>query len=294
MKSLFILFVLLSIAVRANAADSTVAIPKQKLSQLEVGIHLIHEITRGDTESTAKYFEDSVKVNLTQKAFESIRGQITWLSKLIGDTLEQFTTGIQTARDGETAFFREYRLANESNKRAPLIVVHIWFKDSTATLAAGAFVKSFLEDSEKRLEGEQTWKIDGKDVDINSVVLIDFKEGGMLAVKVYDDGDTSALDSNHVKAKGVPIAKEALARGLVAKAKAELHDKKLLDNVGVAFIRKSAHIGYTHYKYGIPVKSFQAQWDSLNPPTPPPALQAVPKSDPIPKSTPKKKAAKTK
>ena len=292
MKSLFAIVILLSIITRINSSDATAAIPKDtiRLTQEEIGIRLIHEIIHGDTESTSKYFEDSVKANLTQKTLESIRGQITWLSKLIGDTLEQLTTGVQTAQNGEKAFFREYRLANESNKRSPLIVVHVWFQDSTAARAAGAFVKTYLEDSEKRLDGEQTWKIGGKNVDVNSLALIDFKEGGMLAVKVYDDDDTAALDSNRVNAKGIPIVKEAIARGFLTKAKTELHDKKLLESVGVAFIRKSLHIGYTQYKFGISSKYFQAEWDSVNGPTPPPA----PKTMTTPKTPTKKKGGKAK
>ena len=294
MKSLPAFIFLLSVAAFANAsttvAPTTVPQKQEKISQEEVGVRLIHELTRGDTESVSKYFEDSVKVYLTQEVFNSINGQITWLSRLIGDTVEQFMTGTQIAKNGETAFFREYRLANESNKRAPLIVIHLWFKDSTFNLAAGGFVKTFLENSEKRLDGDQTWKIDGKNVDIHSVVLIDFNEGGMLAVKVYDDEDTTDLDSNRVNVKGVPIAKEAIARGLVAKAKEELKEKKLVESIGVAFIRKDPHFGYTHYKYGISSSHFKAEWDSVSPPT----LEPVVKSQPVPKAPSKKKAAKAK
>ena len=139
MKFKLLFIILLSIFLRTNVN----AVP---LSQEETGKKLIQEIIHVDSASISAYFEDSVKTRLTKETLTAIQSQITWLSKLIGDTVEQLMTGtrIDTAHH-DTTFFREYRLAMESNKRSPLIVIHLWFANSTTDKAAGAFVKSFLD-----------------------------------------------------------------------------------------------------------------------------------------------------
>ena len=256
MKSLFALLVLLCVTARANTAAAAPAIPAQKISQEEAGKRLIHEILYGDSVSIAPYFEDSVATSLTKQTLGAIQGQINWLSRMIGDSLEQLTSGTHTdTAHHETSFFREYRLANESNKRSPMLVVHLWFKDSVTNQAAGAFVKNFLENSEKKLDGEHTWEVEGKNVDINSIVLITFEPGSMLAIKVYDD-DTTALDSLVSRRKAVPIIRKAIAEGWMEKAKAELHGGTLLPDAGVAFIRMDPRYGYTQYKYGVLARYF--------------------------------------
>jgi len=249
MKFKLLLILLLSFFLRTNA--SAAAIPQE-----EAGRRLIHEILHGDSASISMHFEDSVKTSLTKETLTAIQGQISWLSKMIGDTVEQLMSGIHNDTiHHETTFFREYRLANESNKRYPLIVIHIWFADSTTDKAAGAFVKSFLENSEKRIDGDQTWNVDGKNIDVNSIVLVEFKEGSMMAIKVYDD-DTAQLDTARARVRGVPIIRKAIAEGVLTKAKAELQGKTLIENIGVAFIRKDPHYGYTQYKYGIASKDY--------------------------------------
>ncbi len=123
-------------------------------------------------------------------------------------------------------------------------------------------MKTFLEDSEKRLAGDTTWKVGGKNVDINSVILLPLKEGSILAVKVYDDSDTTTLTPEIAREKGIPILREAVAQGFMKKAKDQLQGKTLLNGAGIAFIRKDPHRGYMQFKYGLAPEDYEVKTDS--------------------------------
>jgi hypothetical protein len=264
MKLILSFVFFLSVAAHAVPSGPVLG-PLVPMSQEERGKNLAWALMSGDSGIIASYFDDSVKANLTKDKIKKIQSQITWLSKLIGDSLDQFMTGMHRDSLGrDRMFFREYRLGTEINKRAPLIVIHVLYKDSTTTLSAGVFVKTFLEDSEKRLASDLTWTINGKKVDVHSVTLIHLQPGDILAVKVFDD-DTTTLDSATIKRKGIPIAREAVAQGFLVKAKAAVQGKTLLPAIGVAFLRKDPHLGYSQFKYGIAQEEYlnAAQLDSL-------------------------------
>jgi hypothetical protein len=249
----------------ANGLAQGVREPK---NQFEVGARIIYEILYGDTASTLKYFEDSVAPNLTKETFEAIRSQFSWLPRMIGDNLEQLMAGpVLDSTDKPIAYFREYRMANESNRRAPLLVIHVWFADSTTMKAAGAFVKSFL-DSDKRIGNEEVWKTqNGDSIEIFSVTMVEFKEAMLMALNVYDD-DTVAINRERALKKAIPIVKEAIARGMPKKAAAELKEgQKLMDEIGVNFIRRDPRLGFTHYKFAIAPKQYMdstefTQWEA--------------------------------
>jgi len=262
MKSILGFILLLSFAAHSQPGGRVLG-PMVPTPQMERGKNLIWALMSGDSDIVASYFEDSVKVNLTKDKIQKIQSQMTWLSKLIGDSLDQLMTGYHRDSTGhKTLFFREYRLANESNKRAPLIVIHVLYKDSTTTLSSGVFVKTFLEDSEKRLASDLTWKVNGKTIDVNTVTVIHLKAGDILAIKVYDD-DTTALDSATIRRKGVPIIREAIAQGFLEKTKAQLAGKPLLNGIGVAFIRRDPRFGYTQFKYGLAPKDYETKEELL-------------------------------
>lgn len=254
---------LLGFSVIAHASPSGPVLgPQAPMSQEMRGENLAWALMSGDSTIVASYFDDSVKANLSKKTIVKIQSQITWLSKLIGDSLEQFMTGMHLDSTGhERMFFREYRLANEINKRAPLIVIHVLYKDSTTTLSSGVFVKTFLEDSEKRLASDLTWNVNGKKVEVYAVTLIEFQKGDMLAIKVYDD-DTSKVDKTKLTQKSVPIVREAIAQGFLGKAKSQLNGKPLLDGIGVAFIRKDPHFGFVQVKFGVGPEDYGLKKDS--------------------------------
>ncbi len=107
MKSLLGFILLLSIAAHAappkkDPAQASVPAAKPSgpvqgppipLTQEKRGEYLIWTLLNGkDSAMMASYFDDSVKSSLTKDAVQHFRSQITWLSKLTGDNLEQLMT----------------------------------------------------------------------------------------------------------------------------------------------------------------------------------------------------------
>src|SRR5690606_9923129 len=153
-----------------------------------------------------------------------------WLYGMIGgDFVELFTGGT------DSMFFREYRLANETNDRSPLVVVHVVFRDSTSPTLVAAQVKNFLGGNEKRLAGAQTWKIGKQNFDIHSIVVVPVDSGSVMAIQFYDES-RDTLSQELVNRIGIPIIREALARGYRDSAVVALENPPLLDRIGVAFI----------------------------------------------------------
>jgi hypothetical protein len=232
------------------------------MSQEEAGENLILGILHGDSASAAPYLEEESRPRLNLETLKIIQSQINWLSRFIGDALEQFMTGTRIDSTGKVkAFFREYRLASESNKRSPLILIHVWFKDSTTNEASGIFVKTFLDASEKRIANEQTWEINGKPIDVNAIVMVNAKTGSLLAIEVFDD-DTTKMDTALALRKGVPIIRKAIAEGFLEKVKQAAPGGILMEDIGVAFLRKEPHFGFAKVKYGFKAKDYESKPDT--------------------------------
>jgi hypothetical protein len=215
----------------------------------QVGIRAIQAILREQPmDSLFRFFDDSVRANLTPENID----QISWLPRFIGDTLELFMTGTQIMDStGRTAFFREYRFANESNRRAPLMIVHLFFADSTSPLIAGAYNKVFDNDTKNRIADAQVWKTPQGEIDVHSVSYVEFQEGVLPVMRVYDDFDTTSFDSAYAVAKAAPIIREAIARGFVKTIQAAKPGTKVVDRFGVAFIRQDPRRGYTQYSFAL-------------------------------------------
>ena len=166
----------------------------------------------------------------------------------------------------EKAFFREYRLATESNKRAPLLVVHVWFKDSVVNQASGTFVKTFLESGEKRIAESRTWDVEGKHVDINSLILVQVGDSStMMAIEAFDTGSVR-MDTTYGRTHGAPIIRKAIAEGFLDSAKAHGDGKTLVDDIGVAFMRNDPKFGMIKLKFGIQPRDYMTpeefkKWD---------------------------------
>jgi len=253
--------------------------PPDPLTQDYVSMKFIYALLAGQTDTLKTLFAPDVRPYVTEELTERLRSQFNWLYGMIGGDFEQFLTG---GRD--SAFFREYRLANESSDRSPLIVIQVVFPDSVKTELIGAQVKNFLGGNEKRLGEAQTWKIDGQDFDIHSVILAHLDTVSVLAIQFFDESkDTLSMES--VKRIGVPLIKEAIARGFVDSARTKLGASKLADRVGVVFIRHDKRDGFGHYRIGYAPEDFGGFPDAKAPGK----KSKAPKAAPAKKKTPAKK-----
>src|ERR1700733_7884454 len=110
MKFAILLVFALAGLLNANPGDPVQG-PPVPISQKERGENLAWALMSGDSAIFASYFDDSVKANLNMAVIKKIQSQITWLSKLIGDSLDQLMTGMHVDSTGrDRMFFREYRL----------------------------------------------------------------------------------------------------------------------------------------------------------------------------------------
>lgn len=224
--------------------------PPNPLTQDYVSMKFIYSLLAGQTDTLKTLFAPDVREYVTEELTERLRSQFNWLYGMIGGDFQEFMTG-----GGDSAFFREFRLANESNDRSPLIVIQVVFPDTVKTELIGAQVKNFLAGNEKRLGEAQTWKIGEQNFDIHSVILARLDTISVLAIQFFDESeDTLSMES--VKRIGVPIIKEAIARGYVDSARTMLAGGKLADRVGVVFIRKDKREGFGHYRIGYAPEDF--------------------------------------
>jgi hypothetical protein len=244
-----VLALCLFLLARAAAAAPLPHAPSQAKplllrSQEQVGKDLIALILRADFPAARAYFDTSVRKNVTEETFRGVQTQIKELAGAAGDSVEQASTGETVAQHWGPIFFREYRFVNEVGKGAPGALINVSFNDSTSDKVLGLFIKRLVEVSksgqistyrgqEKTLAGAQKWSIGGQEVDVNEIVLLDFREGHMLSIKVIDK-EAEALTMPAAKRKAVPIVKAAIAKGILKRAKAETPD--LMDRIGVAFI----------------------------------------------------------
>lgn len=233
--------------------------PPDPLTQDYVAKKFIYSLLAGQIDTLKPLFEEDVRPYITEPLVERMRSQISWLYGMIGgEFVELFTGGT------DSMFFREYRFANETNDRSPLVVVHVVFRDSTDPTLIAAQVKNFLGGNEKRLAGAQTWEIGGQNFDIHSLVVVPVDSGSVLAIQFYDDTQDT-LSQEMVNRIGIPIIREALARGYRDTALAVVEKPPLLDRIGVAFIRKDkrqglmyARVGFAREDYEIPADSVKA------------------------------------
>jgi hypothetical protein len=224
--------------------------PPDPLTQEYVANKFIYSLIAGQVDTLRPLFDPEVRPYVTDELAERLRGQVSWLYNMIQGEFEEFASG-----GNDSSFFREYRLANESNKRAPLILVKVVFPDSVKTTLIGAQVKNFLSGNEKRLAGEQSWTIEGKTFDLHSVVLVKIDSGHVLAVQYYNDPPDS-LTQESVLRIGAPLLREAVARGYVDSARAAIGGERLMERMGVVFMRKDPVEGFAHIPIGFDPEDF--------------------------------------
>jgi hypothetical protein len=257
------LFMLLTVILAASgawAAKKPAAAKAQKTvaprTQEMVAFDFIYHLLTGNRDSVAMLFEKEAHPHVTQEVVDHFQGQFKWLYNFIGGDFEEFFSGHGA---GDSSFFREYRMSNESNKRYPLILIHVVFPDSVTPVLIGAQVKSFLGGKEKRVTGDQTWNIEGRDLDLHSIIVAETGEGNLMAVQFYDE-DTADISQETIARYGVPLIREALARGYLDSARTVLDPGQTLkDEIGVVFIRKDRRQGLTHYKVGFRPEDYATQ-----------------------------------
>jgi hypothetical protein len=225
------------------------------LPPAQAGARLIQAFIAGDRPAQiAPFFDDAVAPSLTDEAVADFQSQLTWMSDILGDALQVFAEGHRTLPDGTPEYDREYRFANESDRRHPLILVQAQYSDSLTNKATGIFIKTFVPDQrERKLSEAQAWKIGERIVDVQSVSLLEFPSGFLLFVRV-EDGDTASLDTREAALPhSAPVAREAVARGWIDSARASLGEesKPLLEEIGVLFMRVDPKLGYTHFRHTV-------------------------------------------
>ncbi len=229
--------VLDSVAIAARA-DSIFRLSQEYASQ-----KFIYTVLAGNLDSLKVLFAEEVRDQVTKDVMEYMQGQYKWFWDMVRGDFELLVAGQR-----DSSYFREYRIANETNKRYPLVVIQVEFPDSLSTKLIGAQVKNFLGGAETRLTGEQTWVINDKTYDIHSIIVAQLDSvTHIMAVKYFED-DTGKVDQDFITKRGIPLAKEALARGYRDSALAILKGKSLRPDVGVVLIRKDPLAGMVHIK----------------------------------------------
>ena len=232
-----------SVAVLDSAAAAARADSIFRHSQEYASQKFIYTVLAGNLDSLKVLFAEEVRDQVTQEVMEYMQSQYKWFWDMVRGDFELLMAGQR-----DSSYFREYRIANETDKRYPLVVIQVEFPDSTATKLIGAQVKNFLGGAEKRVTGEKSWVIDGKTYDIRSIIIAPLDSGkNLMAVQYYED-DTGFVDQAFITKRGIPLAKEVLARGYRDSALAMMEGKPLLQDVGVVLIRKDPLAGMVHIK----------------------------------------------
>lgn len=233
------------------AADASAKTADTARTQKEASIEFIRHLLLDQRDSAAALFEDTLRHYVTDELVKRYRSQFKWLYDFIGGDFVQFHSG-----GTDSFFFREYRLANETNKRFPLIVVQTVFRDSTDPTMVGGNVKNFLGSGEKNIAGAQTWTVDGRELDLHGIVLAETPRGPILALQLYDESTGPATNEAYGRT-GIALVREALARGYMDSAYARLDSGQTLGaDVGVVFIRKDPEVGFIHTKIGFGPESY--------------------------------------
>ena len=223
------------------------------LSPAQAGARLVQAIIAGDPpEQIAPFFEESLGPSVTVEAIQGLRQQLTWMSDVLGDALQVFAQGSRPHEGGLRIHFREYRFANEMDKRHPLAVAQVMFSDSLTNKASGIFIKSFLRESgERRLSDGQVWKVGPRALQVHSIGVMELNSVFVLFVRVEDSDTTNLATREAALPYTAPIAREAVAQGWLDSARAIIGDspKPLIDEVGVLFIRVDPGHGYVHIRH---------------------------------------------
>jgi hypothetical protein len=225
--------------------------------QEEAAQAFLYHLLSDHRDSLAELFVEEVRPQVTGEIMKTLREQITWIYRFIGGEFELFHSG-----GADSNWFREYRMANESNKRSPMLVVHLVFEDPVAPGLTGAQVKNFMG-GEKRVAGEQVWEIGDREFDIHSIITVEVQAGNLMAVQFYDEDVDEDVDRDYVADRAVPLIREAIARGYADSARVVLEGKPLLDEVGVVFIRRDRREGFVHFKVSFRPEEYNADRETL-------------------------------
>src|SRR5690606_28418104 len=96
----------------------------------------------------------------------------------------------------------------------------------------------FLGPREKRIAEAQSWTVDGDTVDIHAINLVETPQGPIMAIQFFDE-DTAQSTRESVGRAGVALIREALARGYMDSAYAQMESGQTLSaEIGVVYIRK--------------------------------------------------------
>jgi hypothetical protein len=258
------------------------------LSQSDAGRLLILGVLSRDPEAVKPYLVDSLRSEVTPEVIDALRSQVSWLYDMLGGDFREFMKGNRTFEDGAKAYYREYQMANVSETRAPLLVVQVLFPDSTLPQSVGIQVKSFLG-NEKMISGAQTWKIEGRDIDIHSMVLAENAEGKFLAIQIHDP-DTAALERERIGRIATPLIREAIARGYLDTAKAANDGVEVQKLVGTVFLRRDPNAGFIHARVAFRPEEYGM--GGLEKALAAPADSAAAKPKPAPKAKAKAKKKK--
>jgi hypothetical protein len=269
------------VPVAARAPDSA-------LSQSDAGRLLILGVLSRDPEAIKPYLVDSLRTEVTPEVIDALRSQISWLYDMLGGDFREFMRGTRTFEDGARVYYREYQMANVSDNRAPILVVQVLFPDSTVPQAVGLQVKSFLG-SEKLISGAKTWKIEGREIDIHSMVLAENAEGKFLAILLHDP-DTAALERERIGRIATPLIREAIARGYLDTAKAANDGVEVQKTVGTVFMRRDPNAGFIHARVAFRPEEYTAGGlEKALAPADSAMPKAAPKAKAKAKAKPKKK-----
>jgi hypothetical protein len=261
----FVLAIFVALLIPACAAKKpvpeTLAAPEPDTASLAVAppfestqeyasLKFIYTLLAGNLDSLRVMLDEELRPQLTPEAMEYMRSQFKWFYDFVRGDFELFMSGPL-----DSSFFREYRLANESNKRYPLIVVRLEFPDSVSQVVIGAQVKNFLGGNEKRVTGEHSWTVGDKTYDLHSIIVATIDSGSIMAIQYYED-DTATVNQEFVSQRALPLIREALARGFRDSALAVNEGKPMTDDIGVVFIRRDPRGGMVHIKVGFRPEDF--------------------------------------
>ena len=246
-------------AGKSAAAASAAAAASRAANRVQdsVSADFIYHLLEGNRDSVAALFDSVSQPYVTQELVDRFQGQFKWLYNFIGGEFELFMKG-----GGDSAWFREYRMANETNKRYPLILIQTVFSDTVSPVMIGAQVKNFLGGKEKPVASAQVWEVGDASYDLHAITATETGQGTLMVI-AFHDPDTAQLTQESVAKKALPLIREAVTRGYLDSTKATLDPGQTLSqDVGVSFIRKEPRLGLTHVKISFSPSDYAAPADT--------------------------------
>lgn len=201
--------------------------------------------------------EPEVQKTTTLEAVKAAAKPTNELAAQYGKALEEFMRGPRTYQNGQTVFVYSYKFKSDVAKGMPSALIDITFKNAQSTAIYG-FMPRFSTRSqpgsarvstssgqEVSLGNEQEWTVDGKKVIVNELALVLDDNQALFIIKVMDE-EARTLDQQTARSKAIPIVKYAVANGYRQKAEsgASQAKRKLLENIGVAFIQPGTRAGF--------------------------------------------------